>query len=177
MKGIVFTEFLEMVEARFSADVVDDIIEAAAPAHGGAYTAVGTYDHGELVAMVVALSEKSGIPVPDLVHAFGQHMFGRFLVNFPAFFKGVSGAVPFLSGIEDIIHAEVLKLYPDAQLPRFECAPLADGGLRMVYLSPRHFEDLAHGLIDGAVAHWGGWYTVRRVALPQGTCFDVCPAE
>jgi Haem-NO-binding len=173
MKGIVFTEFLEMVEDRFSPDMVDDIIEAAAPPNGGAYTAVGTYDHSELVNMVVALSEKSGMPVPALVHAFGQHMFGRFLANFPGFFTGVTGAVQFLSGIEDIIHAEVLKLYPDAQLPKFDCEPMPDGGLRMVYRSPRHFEDLAHGLIDGAVAHWGGGYSVTRVAVADGTCFEV----
>ena len=29
MKGIVFTEFLEMVEEKFSADMVDDIIDTA----------------------------------------------------------------------------------------------------------------------------------------------------
>lgn len=45
MKGIVFTEFVDMVEAQFSADMVDDILDDAAPASGGAYTAVGTYDH------------------------------------------------------------------------------------------------------------------------------------
>lgn len=32
MKGMVFTEFLEMVEAKFSADMVDDIIDDANPA-------------------------------------------------------------------------------------------------------------------------------------------------
>lgn len=175
MKGIVFTEFLEMVETRFSADMVDDIIDAAAPPSGGAYTAVGTYDHSELVGMVVALSERSGLAVPTLIHAFGQHMFGRFHANYPAFFAGVGGAVQFLSGIEDIIHAEVLKLYPDAQLPRFECEPLPDGGLRMVYRSPRHFDDLAHGLIDGAIAHWGGGYRVTRRAETGGTRFDITP--
>ena len=161
MKGIVFTEFLEMVESSFSADMVDDLIDDAQPAHGGSYTAVGTYDHSELVAMVVALSGRTGTPVPDLVHAFGRHLFARFHAGYPAFFEGMSGAVQFLAGIEDVIHAEVLKLYPDAQLPRFECTLLPDG-LEMVYHSPRHFDDLAHGLIDGAVAHWGGGYVVTR---------------
>ena len=45
MKGIVFTEFLEMVEDKFSADMVDDIIDDCDLASGGAYTAVGTYPH------------------------------------------------------------------------------------------------------------------------------------
>jgi len=56
MKGVVFTEFLDMVEAKFSADMVDDIIDDAKLASGGAYTAVGTYPHSEMVALGVALA-------------------------------------------------------------------------------------------------------------------------
>ncbi len=177
MKGIVFTEFMEMVEGAFSADVLDDIIEAADLPNGGAYTSVGTYDHGELVRMVVALSEKTHVPVPDLVATFGRYMFGRFHALYPGFFAGVPNALTFLSGIEDIIHAEVIKLYPDAQLPKFQCRRVGDG-LEMLYLSPRHFEDLALGLIEGAVAHWGGGLNVAREALPDGTVrFFVAPAS
>lgn len=172
MKGIVFTEFVDMVEARFSADMVDDIIDDAALPNGGAYTAVGTYDHAELVSMVVALSQRTGVAVPELVRAFGRHLFGRFYAGYPRFFEGVTGAVPFLAGIEDVIHAEVLKLYPDAQLPRFECTPTANG-LVMVYRSPRHFHDLALGLIEGAVAHWGGGYAIERQPVDGGTRFTL----
>ncbi len=121
MKGMVFTEFLEMVEAKFSADMVDDIIDDANPASGGAYTSVGTYSHEELVDMVVALSNRTQIPVPVLVRTFGEHVFGVFARSFQQFFEGVPDALTFLSGIEDIIHAQVIKLYPDAQLPKFDC--------------------------------------------------------
>ena len=175
MKGIVFTEFVDMVEARFSADMVDDIIDDAALPSGGAYTAVGTYDHAELVSLVGALSRRTGTSVPDLVRAFGRHMFGRFHAGYPAFFEGITGAVPFLAGIEDVIHAEVLKLYPDAQLPRFECTVLPQG-LSMLYRSPRHFDDLALGLIEGAVAHWGGGYTIERRPHQDGTLFVLTEA-
>jgi len=172
MKGIVFTEFVDMVDARFSADMVDDIIDDAVLPSGGAYTAVGTYDHAELVALVSALSRRTGVAVPDLVRAFGRHLFGRFHAGYPRFFEGLTGAVPFLAGIEDVIHAEVLKLYPDAQLPRFECTVLPDG-LAMVYRSPRHFDDLALGLIEGAVAHWGGGYAIAREDVGEGTRFTL----
>lgn len=167
MKGIVFTEFLDMVETQFSADMVDDLIDDCALPSAGAYTSVGTYDHAELVALVGALATRTATPVPDLVKAFGRHLLGRFFANYPRFFEGVTDAVTFLAGIEDVIHVEVLKLYPDAQLPRFECTRQF-GGLDMVYHSPRHFDDLAEGLIDGAVAHWGGGYTVSREPLPSG---------
>jgi Haem-NO-binding len=177
MKGIVFTEFMEMVESRFSADLLDDVIAAADLPHGGAYTSVGTYDHAELVRMVVALSDKTQVPVPHLIKAFGAYLFGRFQALYPGFFQGVPDALTFLSGIENIIHAEVIKLYPDAQLPQFQCQRLGNG-LEMLYLSPRHFEDLAHGLIEGAIAHWGGGLVVMREPLSSGAVrFWVAPEE
>lgn len=161
MKGMVFTEFLEMVEDKFSANMVDDIIDDADPASGGAYTAVGTYDHQELVDMVVALSKRTDIPANDLVQAFGTHVFSVFAKNYPSFFDGVTDALTFLSGIEDIIHAEVIKLYPDAKLPRFDCQ-FEGQTLKMDYHSPRHFADLAQGLIIGCGQHFNETLEVKR---------------
>ncbi len=166
MKGMVFTEFLEMVETKFSADMVDDIIDDANPASGGAYTSVGTYSHEELVDMVVALSNRTQIPVPVLVRTFGEHVFGVFARSFQQFFEGVPDALTFLSGIEDIIHAQVIKLYPDAQLPKFDC--LREGNqLTMIYHSDRHLADLAEGLIMGCGQHFGDNLTIQRDELNE----------
>jgi Haem-NO-binding len=167
MKGMVFTEFLEMVDARFSADMVDDIIDDAQLPNGGAYTAVGTYDHAELVRMVVALSQRTGVAVPVLIEAFGVHLFGQFRTGYPAFFAGVACAVDFLEGIETVIHTEVRKLYPDAQLPSFDSTRQPNGGLDLLYSSPRHFGDLATGLIKGAIAHFGDAVSLVRVDVPE----------
>jgi len=78
MKGIVFKEFTDMVEASFGEQMIDTIISKCDLPSGAAYTAVGTYDHTELVQLVVALSEETGIAVSDLVQAFGTYLFGRF---------------------------------------------------------------------------------------------------
>lgn len=168
MKGVVFTEFLEMVEDRFSADMVDHIIDDARLPHGGAYTAVGTYPHGEIVAMVVALSQRSGVPAPDLIRVFGQHLFGRFVQAYPDFFLGVKDAFHFLSGIENIIHVEVLKLYPDAELPKFIVEHHDPHRLVLLYQSPRHFEDLAEGLIRGCLVHFGEPIHIEREPSTAG---------
>ena len=168
MKGMVFTEFLDMVELKFSAHMVDDIIEACQLPNGGAYTAVGTYDHGELVQMVEALAQRSGVPVSTLVHAFGLHLFGRFHALYPVFFMDIPTALDFLEGIETVIHTEVRKLYPNAQLPEFDCVRTASG-LDMVYSSPRHFGDLATGLIEGALLHFGDPVSLTRHDLPNGS--------
>lgn len=155
MKGIVFCEFVEMLEQEFSADMADEIISGTTLESGGAYTTVGTYDHHEMLALVTQLSEKTGTPVPDLVEAFGRYLFGRFVDLYPAFFEGVDGAFSFLDRIEEHVHVEVLKLYPDAELPTFETSRTDDNTMVMVYQSTRPFADLAKGLIEGCIAHYG----------------------
>ena len=155
MKGIVFCEFVEMMEQEFSGEMADEIISGAQLESGGAYTTVGTYDHHEMLTLVTRLSEKTGMPVPDLINAFGRYLFGRFSELYPAFFEGVDGAFSFLDRIEEHVHVEVRKLYPDAELPTFDTSRVGDDTMVMVYQSTRPFADLAHGLIEGCIAHYG----------------------
>jgi hypothetical protein len=166
MKGMVFTEFLEMVESNWSMDMVDTLIDRAGVS--GAYTAVGTYPHAEMLALVEALAAETGKPVADLVRGFGKHLFGRFVQTYPKFFQGVGDSLEFLAGIEDIIHAEVRKLYPDAQLPSFEVEKDADRVV-LTYFSRHPFADLAMGLIEGCLLHFDDRARVTREAPLPGS--------
>ena len=167
MKGMVFTEFLEMVEAQCGAEMVDRIISAADLPNDGAYTSVGIYDHHELIRLVGALSEATGTSAGALVHGFGEHLFRRFSQAYPAFFADARGTFTFLRLIDDHIHVEVRKLYPDAELPSFRCEQPAANELVMLYASPRGFGDLAEGLIHGCVAHFKEAIRVTRTDLPS----------
>lgn len=167
MKGIVFVEFLEMVESAFSADMVDTIIEECTLESGGVYTSVGTYDHTEIVALVHALSAHCGKPAPELVRAFGEYLFTRFYALYPHFFTGIDNSMDFLARIEDVIHVEVLKLYPTAQLPKFDIDRPDSDHLTMIYRSERHLGDLAEGLILQCVRFFGEDIHVERVELDE----------
>ena len=164
MKGIIFTEFMDLVESAFGFDTVDEIIERSDLPSGGAYTAVGTYDHGEIASLVTNLSEISGKSVPDLLHLFGAHLFSRFSELYPDLIGSSDNALDFLESVENYIHVEVRKLYPNAELPRFDCSRPGPGELVMVYHSGKHLEDLAGGLIEGCLAHFGETATVDRSA-------------
>lgn len=166
MKGMVFTELLEMVESKFGLAMVERIISAADTANGGAYTAVGTYDHAELLRLVIALSGEIGVPVAQLEFAFGQYLFGRFSQTYGRFFAGVTSAFDFLTRVQDYVHVEVLKLYPDAELPNFYCERENATTLIMLYESHRPFADLADGLIAGCIAHYGQSIRVQREPQP-----------
>ncbi len=171
MKGIVFTEFLEMVEDSFGDEIADAVIESCELPSGGAYTAVGTYEAAEMVALVSKLAELSENQVPDLLRAFGQHLFGRFYQLYPGFFEDVEGALDFITNVEGYIHVEVRKLYPDAELPSFEYARLESGEVDLYYTSPRRFDAFAEGLILGAFAHFGHGHILEHEELPDGCRF------
>ena len=151
MKGIVFTEFFQLVESLFDADMVDDIIDDCDLESGGAYTAVGTYNHIELLHLVGALSKKSDIPVKDLVYKYGHHLFSRFNELMPHFFEEPNNAFEFLESVHGTVHVEVKKLYPDANLPSFHTQRSDDNTLIMTYESQCPFADFAHGLMVGCI--------------------------
>ncbi len=168
MKGIVFTEFLDFVAEQFSLEMLDDIIQASDLPSEGAYTAVGTYDYQEMMQLVSALGRITGLPVADLVTSFGQHLFGIFVKNHPGYIEGIDSTFSFLLAVEKTIHVEVLKLYPDAELPRFQYEFPEPNKMMMVYQSRRALGDLAEGLMMGCIDHFGDSVTIQREDMPPG---------
>ncbi len=149
MKGIVFTEFLDLVEDQFGIQIVQEIIDSCDLSTGGAYTSVGTYDHKEMFQMVGKLAEIKSTSVGELLELYGNHFFGVLAKSYPQFMEE-HDLFTFLSSIDGYIHPEVLKLYPDAELPRFSSEVNQDGVLILVYESSRKMADFAIGLLKGA---------------------------
>jgi hypothetical protein len=150
MKGIVFTEFLEMIEQNFGLALCDHLIESSELPSKGIYTSVGTYDPSELITMIQLLSDKKNIPCSDLVKSFGHHLYQAFKKNYAYFFEQDMDALAFLPRVHDVIHVEVKKLYPDAALPEFSYKTLGQG-LEMIYRSKLGMADLAEGLIQATL--------------------------
>lgn len=165
MKGIVFTEFLDMVEEKFGYEVVDQILNETDLPSGGIYTAVGTYSHSEIVGLLMNLSEKVSIGPEILLKEFGKHLFDTFLSSYPQFFEAHSEPLSFLESIDNHIHVEVRKLYPDADLPKFVTENDADGNFNLIYNSERKMGGLAEGLIEKSLAHYKSDYKVTKETI------------
>lgn len=105
--------------------------------------------------MVTKLSETTGLQINDLVQTYGKYLLSRFVALYPVFFQDVPDCFAFLESIDNHIHVEVHKLYPDADLPRFETKRVNDKTFEMLYRSQKPFGKLAHGLIEGALEHFG----------------------
>lgn len=166
MKGIIFTEFIEMVEENFGFDTAEKIISESSLPSSGIYTAVGTYNFTEMVQLVSNLSKQTEIELPDLLFTFGQHLFGRFREIYPHFFENNNNSFDFLGSIENYIHVEVLKLYPDAQLPSIDTEAAHDGNsMKMVYKSSRSLGDLACGLMTGCFNYFDENIEIKKTNL------------
>jgi len=166
MKGIIFTEFLEMVEQRYSPQAMEQMIAAAHLPSGGAYTSVGKYDHGEMWSLVCELSKVCDTSVPELFKAYGEYLFARLAANYPQLMRNMNSCFDVMQSLDAVVHGEVRRLYPDAELPRFDVIERSSSRMVVVYSSKRHFADLAEGLIRGCVRHFNESIVITREQLP-----------
>ena len=170
MKGLVFRVFIGMVEDKYGYDVVDKIIEDSNLASKGIYTSVGTYPHSELFTMAKNLSLEKKISIENLLNEFGKHAFKAFVKSYPVFFENKTNSFELLNEIEDKIHVEVLKLYPEAELPTFRMGNVNANEMQMTYNSQRKMSDFAEGLILGCLEHFGEKAKIDKKKLsPDGS--------
>jgi hypothetical protein len=163
MKGIVFTEFLEMIEDAYGYELVDKLLVESRLPSGGIYTSVGTYDHTEMVTLVQKLGQHLDMPVADLLRNYGRYMFRSFKRHYGHFIDRCDTAFELLNSVQHYIHVEVRKLYPDAELPHFTITQHSETHLTMHYQSERKLGDFAQGLIEGCLAHYRERATVTQI--------------
>lgn len=154
MKGMVFVELLRMAEDALGEDTVDDILDELDLSTGGAYNAVGNYPCSELMQIVEAVSAHSGLPTDQLQRMFGNWIHERFVQAYPAFFQGKQNVLQMLDAIENEVHVEVRKLYPDAELPTFDTHWKSETALQMRYASERPLVEFCHGMIEACAKHF-----------------------
>jgi hypothetical protein len=160
MKGIIFTEFLDLVETKFGFEMVDKIIESSDLESDGAYTTVGTYEFSEMLQLLQHLSTNTNISIDDLLLVYAEHFFGVIEKNYPDFLKMYSDPIELLASIENHIHVEVIKIYPDAELPTFELLEKTDDSLIMIYKSTRAMHHFGLGLMNKTFEHFNSTATI-----------------
>jgi hypothetical protein len=153
MKGIIFNLLEDVVISHHGEDTWDKLLTATAL--DGAYTSLGSYPDEQIQKLVGAASQTFGMTPFEVLRWFGQRAIPLLFERYPGFFSTPSSTRPFLLSVNGIIHPEVRKIYPGADVPTFEFWDQPDGGLMMGYVSPRRLCALAQGFIEGAAIHYG----------------------
>jgi len=167
MKGIIFNLLEEVVTTHIDEKMWDAILESAGA--DGAYTSLGNYPDEEFVRLLGALSVQSGKSDREALKWFGQLAIPFLAQRYPELFAAHKGIRSFLLSLNDVIHAEVRMLYPDADVPVFEfetpVGAAAHDTLIIHYRSKRRLCQLAEGFIAGAAEHFR-----ERVTVTQPNC-------
>ena len=103
---------------------------------------------------MLQLEIETNIPVSDLLLHFGKHLFHRFSILYAHLVAGRKDTFEFLEQIENFIHVEVKKLYPDAQLPAIDTRMVTDDVMELIYRSQRKLGYLAFGLMMGCAVYF-----------------------
>ena len=160
MKGIVFTEFLELVEEKFGLEMVDKIIYQSELKSEGIYTSVGTYSFSEMLQLLTNLSDNTGISTDDLLLVYAEHFFSLIETIYPGLLATYKSPIEMLASIEDHIHVEVQKIYPDAELPTFVIEEKTENSIIMVYKSSRAMHHFGLGLMNKTFEHFNSSATI-----------------
>lgn len=171
MKGIIFNLLEDVVSHHLDADVWDDVVEASGLS--GAYSAIGSYGDGDFVTLLGHLPDKTGNDAGERLRWFGERAMPILADRYPVFFEGHTSTATFLPTLNDIIHPEVRKLYPGADVPVFDFRAGDDGVVHVGYRSTRRLCMLAEGFILGAARMFG-----QDAHVDQSSCMhrgaDAC---
>lgn len=166
MKGVIFNLLEEVVSEHYGEPFWEGLLDHASAA--GAYTSLGSYPDAELENLVLAACGTLGTSRSDVLRWFGRAAMPLLAARYPAFFREHASTRSFILSLNQIIHPEVMKLYPGARCPAFNFSNAPDGALLVGYNSHRQLCMLAHGFVEGAGAHFGEAPDIRHLQCMHG---------
>lgn len=163
VKGIIFNLLEDVIGRKYGADTWDSLLDAASLQ--GSYTSLGNYPDEDLMKLVFTASSVLNTPADDIIRWFGQNARPALAQKYPQFFQGHPNTRSFLLTLNDVIHSEVRKLYPGAEVPVFDFDTSFETFLMMSYQSRRRLCALAEGFIQASASYYG-----EHVGLQQTEC-------
>lgn len=166
MKGIIFTDFLEMVEESYSLHTVSQIIKNTS--NSFEVNSFNNYNSIELSDLVANLSKVTSMNVSEILYKYGQYLFNTFIRNHPDTNIEFNNSFEILRNIENIICFEVRKHYYSAYNPVFSFIQYDDETLVMIYESEKKLGDVVEGVIKACIVYFNENVTINRDNLNSG---------
>lgn len=163
MHGMIFGQLKKFVELHHSTDVWRQLLKSIEKP-GKAYFAVQLYPDEEAVGLVVALSQRTGQSVGEVLGEFGEFIAPALIQMYGGMLVPGWNTLDLLENTESRFHATVIKRH-QAQPPKLECVRTAPHKLTILYSSHRKMCALAEGTVRGVAAHYG-----EKVSISHKVC-------
>lgn len=160
MKGIVFNLLEELVRKEYGdlewhRVLQDSVVE-------GAFSSHDSYPDAVLRRLVATVGKRAQKTPGEALQWFGRHTMPMLAAHYPQFFTNQKSTRSFILTLNDIIHPEVRRLYPGADVPEFDFDTSTPDCLTVGYRSPRKLCALAQGFMEGAADYFGETVEVNQ---------------
>jgi hypothetical protein len=176
MKGIFFTELLELTEEEYGINLTEKIIAELGVGNNGVYEATYDYEYSQFVELCDILSFEVRNSPSDLVKNFGEYLFSRLVILFRPNFAGNSDIFEFLGKIENFLHHSIQDRFTKLEIPSFRAIQINDSTFQMSYQSEELLIDLAIGLFMGCQRFFNEELTLKTEFISKGNklvCFTL----
>ncbi len=160
MKGIIFNVVEQTICAEHGMQTWDMLLTSSGLP--GGYSSLGDYPDEDFYRLIAVGSQALGSPPEELTRHLGQSALVGLAERYPHFFAPHTTTRGLLLTLNDVVHAEVRKLYPHANPPEFSFTDTPEGDLLVEYRSARRLCAFADGMIVGAATHFGESVVVRH---------------
>ncbi|GLS24786.1 heme NO-binding domain-containing protein [Marinibactrum halimedae] len=165
MLGHIFTILEKMIVTQYGLKFWNEVIRETELPNQGAFTTGGLYPDEYMLNILSVLVKKIGIPLPDLLRAYGHYMFEPLFSIHPKIVEHYKTAKELLMNIDVRIHHEVAMYHKEAALPLFTCKDTGKNTMIMYYQSERRLCYLVEGLLKGIAEHFS-----TSIEFTHSTC-------
>jgi hypothetical protein len=110
MKGVVFSELIEMIGARRVITTAQKVIVEKTLPLDGWYINIGTFPNGEVLSITEFPFDISGNGSSPPLKVLGYYLLGRLLAGFSKLLSNIIDSFGLFLSIEKLMHVEVKKL-------------------------------------------------------------------
>lgn len=154
MKGVIYTELIEMIEDLLGLEMTNKIIEDARLENEGAYTAVGYYHHQDIIKLMDSISKNAGNSRENLLWSYGEYLFYRLNDMYKQELAACTDAFSFVESLAKIIRIEILKYNPGASVSLLQVIQKNADTLELLYSSDRRLSKLLEGILAACARHY-----------------------
>ena len=154
MRGIVVVGLEDYICSEYGLSQWHKAIDACLDKDNQLILAAEYYDDETVIEIITFLSEQLDIPITDFITVFGKHLFKTLQGFYSFLLDDIDSFNILLMSLDQVIHSNVKKVHPDAQVPKFTIDSHTEGWT-VKYESERKLCYLAIGLFHGAAEYFG----------------------
>lgn len=164
MNGSILMEIRKFVEARLGKQAWPEVVHAAAvPLR--VYVPVTDYPDQEVLALISALSVRTGDSVSVILEAMGEFIVPDLINMVPTLIRPDWKTLDVIANTEEAIHEVLRGTWKNTNPPQLQCRRSGPHEVAVTYTSARKMCPLAKGIIRGIAKHYG-----EQVSITEPSC-------